>query len=131
MAYALAPGFDNVAGLIELSVIFDGEPLESYATSLGTFRASREFIGLDGIAQDDGDDTWTWTFAALTPESIEYLETEILDGARSGPVTATTRNRYGTFVNRNAILTLPQTLPLQGVKFGGVVFQFTRGTAVS
>src|SRR5688572_15460644 len=131
MPYALAAGYDDVAGLIPLSEIIDGEPMESHVTSLGTFRAAREFIGLDGIAQDDGDNTWTWTFAALTTTDIETIETDILDGARSGPVTVQTRSRYGTFINLNAILTLPQVLPLQGEKFGGITFSFSRGQVIA
>lgn len=127
MPYQLAEGYNNAAGLTPLDEIVSGEPLESHATSLGTFATGFETVTLSGEVFDDGYYTWTWTFAALTPADIAAIETNILNGARSGPVTVETRNRYGTFDQYNAILTLPRLLPLQGLKFGGVVFEFTRG----
>lgn len=129
MPYGLIAGHDNTP--ILLTEIVSGEPLESHATSLGTFRAARELVALDGITYDDGTDTWEWTFAALLPSDIEAIETDVLNGARSGPVTVETRNRYGAFVVRNAILTLPATLSLRGVKFETVVFAFTQGRPTS
>lgn len=131
--YALAPGHNNVAGLIPLSELIDGNPTHSHASSLGTFRAAREFVALDEIAYDDGTDVWEWTFAALLPSDIEYIETNILNGARSGYVTVETRNRYNVFVERNAVLTLPAifTRPDASWKFGPVVFTFTGGRATS
>jgi hypothetical protein len=131
MPYALAEGYNNVAGFILIDGIVNDGPPESHATSLGTFRATNAFVNFDGVTEDDGYDTWEWTFTALTTEDIQEIEDAVLNGARSGPVTVQTRNRRGTFVNRNAVLTLPAELPLQGLKFGGVRFLFTVGEPVS
>lgn len=128
--YALAPGHNNVAGLVLVRELIDGEPTHTYPNGLGTFRAATEFIGLNRIAQDMGDDVWEWTFAALLFSEIEVIETDILDGERSGPVTVETKGRYGQWIQRNAILTLPQALPRQGVKIGGIVFDFKGGTVI-
>lgn len=125
--YALAPGANNPGGLISLRAMISGQPLRSHASGLGTFRAATEFVGLDGIAQDMGDDRWEWPFGALLFSEIEVIETTILSGARSGYVTAETRDRYGAWVVRSAVLTLPQELPRQGVKIGGLVFAFSQG----
>jgi hypothetical protein len=127
MPYALAPGYNNAVGLISLTEIVNGGPPDSHATGLGTFRAANEFVNFDGVAEDDGYDTWEWRFVSLTTTDIEEIEDTILNGARSGPVTVETRGRHGAWVQRNAILTLPQLLPLQGIKFGGVVLTFTLG----
>lgn len=129
-AYALAEGHNNVAGLIPVYELINGEPTHTHANSLGTFRAATEFIGLDEIAQDMGGDVWDWTFAALLFSEIEIIETDILNGARSGPVTVETKGRYGQWVQRNAILTLPQSLPRQGIKIGGLVFGFRDGQVI-
>lgn len=129
--YGLVAGHNNTP--VALDELISGEPLESHASSLGTFRAAREFVALDEITYDDGADVWEWTFAALLPSDIEHIETNILNGARSGPVTVETRNRYGAFAERNAILTLPATLQRSesSNKFGPVVFTFTGGRATS
>ncbi len=131
MAYKLAPGWNNVAGLIDLRVIVSGLPLKSHATGLGTFRAGREIEGLDGITRDDGDDAWEWAFAVLLTSDIATIEDDILDGARSGPCTAETTNRYGAFVQRNAVLTLPQTFTQRGGKYADVIFKFIKGGPAS
>ena len=126
-AYGLIAGWDNTP--VALSVIIDGEPTFTHASSLGTFRAAREFVGLDEIVYDDGTDSWEWTFSALPPSDIETIETDVLGGARSGLVTVETRNRYGAWVERNAILTLPAQFsrPDSWESFGPVVFTFTGG----
>ena len=126
-AYALANGHDNIAGLVSLRVIVAGKSLDSHATSMGTFAAEAEFIGLDFISQDMGNDEWEWSFASLTPLDIKTIETDILDGKRSGNVTVETRNRYLEWIQLNAVLTLTQQLPRQGEKFGGVVLSFRDG----
>lgn len=128
MPYKLAPGWNNPGGLIDLRTIVSGLPLDSHASSLGTFRAAREFENLAGVTEDDGDDVWEWEFASLLPSDIATLETIILDGARSGYCTAETRDRWGNWTIRSAIMTLPAILPRVGVKFGDVVIRFTKGT---
>lgn len=130
-AYGLVAGWNNTP--VALSVIIDGLPTHSHASSLGTFRAAREFVGLDEITYDDGTDSWDWTFVALLPSEIEIIETDVLNGARSGPVTVETRNRYNAWVERNAILTLPASFsrPDGSWKYGPVVFTFTGGRATA
>lgn len=130
-AYGLVAGWNNTP--VAISVIIDGEPTFTHASSLGTFRAAREFVGLDEITYDDGTDSWEWTFSAIPPSEIAIIEDDVLDGARSGPVTVETRNRYGAWVERNAILTLPAQLsrPDSWESFGPVVFTFTGGRATA
>ncbi len=129
-SYQLAEGHDNTAGFVEMrNVIAGGERL-AYITSLGTYQAAREIVGLDGIVRDDGDDTFEWTFAWMSPEQLAYIQTNFLNGARSGPVTVETLTNAGDWVEVNAILTLPRTLSLNGEYFGPVIFTFTRAEAV-
>ncbi len=128
-SYKLAPGYDNVAGLIDLRDLISGGPIEAYASSVGSFRASEEFVGLDGVAQDQGYDTWEWEFATLTPSEVDVIQADILDEARSGPVTAQTKTNRGVWVHRNAVLTLPSTYVRDGLKYGNPVLVFTRGEA--
>lgn len=133
MPYKLAPGWNNAAGFILLTEIIDGEPMDSHASSLGTFRAAREIPGLDGITRDDGEDVWEWKFASLTTTDIQTIEEDILDGERSNQVTVETRNRYGAWVTRNAVLTIPAILNRSDAspKFSAVIFSFTGGHATS
>lgn len=133
MPYQLAPGWNNAAGFVPLTEIIDGESMDSHASSLGTFRAARELAGLDGITRDDGEDVWEWKFASLKQSDIETIETDILNGERSNNVTVETKNRYGAWVQRNAVLTIPATLNRSdaSAKFSEIVFTFTGGHATS
>lgn len=129
MPYQIAPGHNNVAGLIPVDELINGEAPDSHVDSLGTFQAAREFVALDEITYDDGPDIWEWEFVSLWPAEVKEIEDTILNGARSGAVTVETKDRRGDFVQRNATLTLPSRIPRSksSPKFGPVVFTFTGG----
>jgi hypothetical protein len=131
MPYSLAEGFDNAAGFVEIIDIFVDARRLAHITSLGSYQAAREIVGLDGITRDDGYDTFQWSFEWMSPAEVEYLQTTFLDGARSGPVTVETRDNYGDFVERNAILTMPKSYTLRGIYYGDVVLTFTRAEATA
>lgn len=126
MAYSLGAGYNAAVLTVIATITVTGQRL-AYITSLGTFQASREFIGLDQITQDDGDDTFTWTFEYMRPEETSYIKTTFLAGARSGRVTVETLNNNRVWVQENAILTLPPIYPLRGKYYGPVIFTFRGG----
>lgn len=131
MVYQLAEGYNNAVGFVEMiDIVVDSRRL-AHITSLGSYQAAREIEGLDGIVIDDGYDTFTWTFEFMRPSEVEYIQTTFLNDARSGPVTVETRNNFGDFIERNAILTLPKSYSLRGEYYGPVVFNFTRVEATA
>ena len=128
MPYSLGEGF-NAVTLTEIAMLLVDGRRFAHITSLGTYQAARELVGLDGITRDDGDNTFEWSFEWMRPAELEYIQTNFLDGARSGPVTVETRDNFGDWIEVNAILTLPKALTLRGEYYGPVTFTFTRAEA--
>jgi hypothetical protein len=128
MPYSLAEGFDALSLTEIATILVDGEHF-AYITSLGTYQSERENVMLDGSVFDDGDDTFTWEFEFMRPSEVEHIQTTFLNGARSGQVTAETRDNYGDWVEVNAILTLPKSYTLRGEYYGNVIFTFTSAEA--
>lgn len=128
--YQLAEGYNNAAGYVEIEgVEVAGEDIH-HVSSVGTFGTARETTVIDGTVFDDGFDTWEWVIAGVSIDQYAYFSTTFLDGQRSGPVTVRTKMNDGTWVDRNATMTLPRRPSLQGFKYGGFVLSFTMGEAL-
>lgn len=115
--YAIAPGFDNAAGLVVVtSIVEAGKPFAP-VQGVGTLDNGEERFYIDGTTDDVGEATFSWLSTRMLWAHYEYLITDILvqdlvTGKRSGPVTARTRLTGSTYYNVNAILTLPKTSTL-------------------
>jgi hypothetical protein len=128
--YALAPGYNNAAGFVNITTLLIDNRHIAHVSSVGTYQAARELLGLDRITREDGLDKFNWSFEWLRVTELDSLRTTFLGGAISGPVTVETRNS-GTWVQRNAILKISRAQPLRGEdRYGPVTFEFIGAKAL-
>lgn len=105
---AIAPGKDNVAGLEYLEEISVDGRLFSYVDDLSGYNPGLRYINGLGIGVVYGSESTVWISPSITMAQYLYIKTTILGGFYSGGVTINTRlEDPDTYVNRNAVLTIP------------------------
>lgn len=124
--YALAPGHDNTAGYIAVTDL-----LSVHVSGAGSFEVGIEREYLDGSVEDTGTAEFDWELSAgMLPEDVANIETNILNGQRTGPATVSTKLNNGTWVDVNVTLRLPRVFTRQGVRYAAPTLRFTNGEVI-
>jgi hypothetical protein len=132
-AYAIAPGNNNTAGLLVVtSIMVAGVPCWN-VQGVGQYDPGEERVYADGSRGDVGEGFLRWLSTRMTWAQYEYILSTILNGRRSGPVTARTRLNGSAYVTCNAWLTMPKTIDLERVSgsYLNVNWTFTRVKVIS
>lgn len=122
MSYEIAAGWDNEAGLVEISK----QP------RLITMAAGRRQTAGDGLIYEDGFLTASLEYGFLTPAEYDTLLGEFgLSSAASAKVTiALPQNEDRVFTNYNAIIIRPEAPRFERGLWLDVSFSLTRIEAI-
>lgn len=119
-SYALAVGYNNAAGLVNVENIIPTGGTRFYPPdSYGRYDPGQVRIRADGAVYLAGFASTTWLFKGITRLQYDYLSDTYCGSSIAGKVTIRTlTNDPSTYANFNAILILPKLVDLRKVTSG-------------
>jgi hypothetical protein len=131
--YSIAAGWNATGSLVLITNIVVSTKYFSPVQGLGMYDEGEARFKLGGLIDDVGYAQFEWFSTMLPTIHYAYLYTTLLSGARSGKVTARTRLNDGSWVNRNAYLTLKKRPGESRVleTYTDLVWSFTRAHSTS
>lgn len=108
--YAIASGYNNAAGLVNIELLSAGGKL-FYAVAVAGSDVDLK-TQEDGVGFESGFPQLVWT-SNVTRAQYAYIRDTVLSGSYSAPVTIRSRYDDTSYANYNAILTIPRTRQLK------------------
>lgn len=127
-AYGITSGWNDEAGIETITEIaVAGKPFLSIQ-GIGQYDAGEEQVKLSGLVDDVGFAAFEWLSTVMALAQWSLIIGTVLNGRRSGRVTVRTRLNDGTWVTRNAILTMQKKPGESRVNeyYTDVIWRFTR-----